>query len=432
MPVTELALENVGPFDKIDFNFDPQVNVFVGPNNSGKTSALAALAEMIFQPFEMPRKLLRPGSRFHIGMRGKTGAVTSFEGALPVLQKDKTWPAEIVQGLNSMDVLGYRTYIPALRISTDFRSSGPEAKKPKPRSSSLLGARYLQEEDEKKDSGIGTLWIDDKQVIQQMVELDYRSYRENKPAVRQVLNHIAELASEITEGFPVQFARIGEDDQGLFPVFKTPDGELPLHVLSQGTQSLIQWCARLLIGYAEHYNFPESLADEPGILIIDEIDAHLHPSWQRRILPAITKRLPNLQIFCATHSPMTVAGLKAGQIQLLTRGSQSKVCVSTNQSDILGWSADEIYSSFLDVEPTDLATTQKLQRLRQLRDKASLTPREEKELQTLREEMHSLLIGGSVTDRAEELAASLKEAAAASGRKPIHRNGKSKREPVTH
>jgi len=426
LPVTELDLENVGPFDKIDFKFDRQVNVFVGPNNSGKTSALVALAEIVLPTFVMPRKLLRTGARFRIGMRGNLGGLghgadSSFTGGLPIdPKKDNISP----------NVLGYRTYIPALRISTDFRSSGPEAKKPKTQDPLVQYRRYLS--DEKEDSGIGTLWIEDKKTIQQMVELDYRSYRENKPAVRQVLNHIAELASEITEGFPIQFVRIGEDDQGLFPVFKTLDGELPLHVLSQGTQSLIQWCARLLIGYAEHYRFPESLAEKLGVLIIDEIDAHLHPSWQRRVLPAITKHLPNLQIFCATHSPMTVAGLKAGQIQLLTRNSQGKVCVSTNHADILGWSADEIYSSFLGVEPTDLATAQKLERLRLLRDKAPLTSREEKELQKLREEMHRLLTGGSLTDRAEELAASLKDAAAASGRKPVHGNGKSKRERVSH
>jgi hypothetical protein len=129
---------------------------------------------------------------------------------------------------------------------------------------------------------------------------------------------------------------------------------------------------------------------------------------------------------------MTVAGLKAGQIQLLTRDRQGKVCVSTIHADILGWSADEIYSSFLGVEPTDLATAQKLERLRQLRDKVSLTSQEEKELQKLRQEMHRLLTGGSVTDRAEELAASLKEAATVSGGKPSHGNRKSKRKRVTH
>ena len=60
---------------------------------------------------------------------------------------------------------------------------------------------------------------------------------------------------------------------------------------------MIQWLAQLLIGYAEFYDYPVDLAERPGILIIDEIDAHLHPSWQRRIIPTLIKHLPNLQIF---------------------------------------------------------------------------------------------------------------------------------------
>ena len=105
------------------------------------------------------------------------------------------------------------------------------------------------------------------------------------------------MASEITEGFPIEFKGVGEDQRGLFPQFGTLDGDVPLDVLSQGTQSMIQWLAQLLIGYAEFYDYPVDLAERPGILIIDEIDAHLHPSWQRRIIPTLIKHLPNLQIF---------------------------------------------------------------------------------------------------------------------------------------
>jgi predicted ATP-binding protein involved in virulence len=186
----------------------------------------------------------------------------------------------------------------------------------------------------------------------------------------------------------MSFAGIGEDSQGLFPQFKTPDGVVPLNVLSQGTQSLIQWCAQLVFGYAEYFGFPADLSNKPGVLMVDEIDAHLHPSWQRRILPALTTYFPGLQVFCAAHSPLTIAGLKAGQVQLLTRDRESKVHVSRNQSDIVGWSADEIYSGFFDVEPTDAATEEKLERVRQLREKSILKASEKRELTSLRKEVH--------------------------------------------
>ena len=184
--------------------------------------------------------------------------------------------------------------------------------------------------------------ISDKEVIQKIIELDYRAYRRGTPAIRSIIDKMAAIVSEVTEGYPIRFERVEEDDYGLFPQFITPDGSMPLNVLSQGTQSLVQWLAHLLIGLAEYYDYPDDIEDRPGVLIIDEIDAHLHPSWQRRIIPALTEHFPNLQIFCSTHSPLMLAGLKTGQVQLLRRDDNGKVTVSRNEQDIVGWSADEI------------------------------------------------------------------------------------------
>ena len=154
------------------------------------------------------------------------------------------------------------------------------------------------------------LSISDEAVVQKIIELDYRAYRRGKPEIRGIVEKTAAIASEVTEGYPIRFVRVDEDDDGLFPQFNTPDGDLPLNVLSQGTQSLIQWLARLLIGMAEYYDYPEDIEKRHGVLIIDEIDAHLHPSWQRRIIPALTGHFPNLQIFCSTHSPLMLSGLE--------------------------------------------------------------------------------------------------------------------------
>jgi hypothetical protein len=113
-------------------------------------------------------------------------------------------------------------------------------------------------------------------------------------------------------------------------------------------------------------------------------------------------------VFCSTHSPLALAGLKAGQIHLLTRDAKGKVTVSRNTSDIVGWSADEIYTQFLGVEPTDLATTEKLDRLRALREKSTkLTPQEQTELDLLREQVQAGLASLAVTEGAQVLAKEL-------------------------
>ena len=263
----------------------------------------------------------------------------------------------------------------------------------------------------------GASSVSDEAIIQKIVDLDYAGYRRQQPAMRTIVETIASLASRITEGFPITFLGVHEDEDGLFPKFGTPSGKLPLNVLSQGTQSIIHWLAHLLIGYAEYYNFPPDFEEKPGILIIDEIDAHLHPSWQRRIIPALTECFPKLQIFCSTHSPLMLAGLKAGQVQLLRRDlGTSKVTVSRNESDIGGWTADEILRNFLDVpSPTDLATAGNVSRLQELRRKEKLSAEESEELEQLRHTVSQDLLNNQVTAEIERFAEILSKSRSESG-----------------
>ncbi len=313
MPLKRLRLTNLGPFDEIEFDLDEHVNVFTGPNNSGKSTALTALGELVVYPFLMPSKLLRTETsefRIELGDGGET-----LEGRFPIDGKDEQQFNEFV-GL--MTAVGYSSFVPAIRHSTDFRAEASTV----PQRSDELGDEMLHEMEQlhKRYEELGkraklietdALSISDEAVVQKIIELDYRAYRRDEPSIRGIVDRTAAIASEVTEGYPIRFVRVDEDEDGLFPQFETPDGHLPLNVLSQGTQSLIQWLARLLIGMAEYYGYPEDIEQRRGVLIIDEIDAHLHPSWQRRIIPALTKHFPNLQIFCSTHSPLMLAGLKS-------------------------------------------------------------------------------------------------------------------------
>jgi hypothetical protein len=182
-----------------------------------------------------------------------------------------------------------------------------------------------------------------------MVEFADRASRHNDPAMRRLLLQIASIASEILDGFPVEFWRIAADRDGLFPQFRTLDGDLAFDVFSQGTQSVLQWLAYVLISYAKYYGYVSNLAEQPGIMIIDEIDAHLHPTAQQHIIPALRHHFPRMQIFCSTHSPLMLIGLQPGQIHMLQRHSQSTVTVSRNATAIVGRSTDALLEQFFGI-----------------------------------------------------------------------------------
>lgn len=446
MKMSSLQFSNLGPFDKIAFEFDPQINVFVGPNNCGKSTVLVAVADLAVSPFATPLKLLRTKvCQFRAGLQRDGGKGVTFEGEFPMMRvagsksSGEPWPeAKFDRFEKHRKKFGYTTFVPALRQSTDFRSQGPTQRSPSERRADrkrrvmFYVKGEVRPRDEKDEGDERASLIRDDEIVQEMIELDYRAYRQKKPAMRELIGKIASLASEITEGFSLEFSGISEDERGLYPAFQTPDGVVPLNVLSQGTQSLIQWLARLIIGYAKHYEYPPNFGDKPGILIVDEIDAHLHPSWQRRILPTVSRAFPSLQIFCSTHSPLMLAGLKAGQVHLLRRDKKGEVTVSRNETDIVGWSADEIVTTFLGVETaTDLQTEENLQRLRELRSKKRLSAKQRRELESLRDVVNQALLCGPGAEEVDRLADRLHQSIARSSSRRKIKAARTVKKPPT-
>ena len=429
MPLTSLSFTDIGPFDDVTFEFNDHVNVFTGPNNSGKSSALWVLGELLVYPFTMPSKLFRSSS--------PTWRM-NFSSATEPAYMEGNLPANEGQMVRIYEALGHACFVPAQRHGTNFRSlgptvvqdvesrldeelemlaterptairrAGPEAVRQSLRNSRGLDAPVLAKR--RKLMLTSTSLVNDEAVIQKIVDLDYAAYRRRKPSIRAIVDKVVSMASEITEGYPMGFLGIEEDEDGLFPQLSTVDGNLPLDVLSQGTQSVIQWLARLLFGYAEYHDFSPDLEKMPGILIIDEIDAHLHPSWQRRIIPTLSRHFSNLQIFCSTHSPLMLAGLQEGQIQLLQRDKNGRVTVSTNERDISGWTSDEILRNILGVsDPTDAETAGHLERLQHLRNQEHLTAEEAEQLEILRHTVSQELISGPRSAQIDRFAEALRE-----------------------
>lgn len=441
MPLQSLSITNVGPFGKIEFEFDSRVNVFVGPNNSGKSSVLCALGDVTVFPFDFPEKLLHEGRDSNFEIRLSSAEGRPFEGQFPILGVLNYWNPERRQAyVDNLKSIGYSKFIPGLRKSTDFRSPGPRSTRTQDsedqsefqlsnsgifrlgKSVSSRGAgggpRKAEEIEPELRKRLALVsddasLVSDEAVIQKIIELDYRSYLKNQPVFRDIIVKIGDMASDITADFPIDYMGADEDDEGFYPKFETIDGPVPLNTLSQGTQSIVQWLARLIIGYAEYYDFPDDLEERPGVLIVDEVDAHLHPSWQRRIIPTLTNHFPRLQVFFSTHSPLMLAGLGAGQVHMLQRDENGTVTVSRNEADIVGWTADEILRTYMGVpDPTDLQTEGQLERLQQLQFKRSLTPEEEAEVEDLRRTIDRILMEGSMSAPLAQFADALRQVTA--------------------
>ena len=102
-------------------------------------------------------------------------------------------------------------------------------------------------------------------------------------------------------------------------MFETVDGEVPLAYLSDGYQNMAAWCGDLLFRVTDTFeDYKDPLAAR-GVLIVDEIDLHLHPVWQRKLRNFLSDMFPNFQFILTTHSPLTAQQANAGELFLMKR-----------------------------------------------------------------------------------------------------------------
>ncbi len=119
---------------------------------------------------------------------------------------------------------------------------------------------------------------------------------------------------------PGKPARIPGDTRPI-PTIKHPYGEIPLLYASAGVRRIVALAYLIVWVWEEHKAQSDLIREAPQkrmVILIDEIEAHLHPQWQRLILPALLDIQEDLeaelqvQLFVATHSPLVMASIEPG------------------------------------------------------------------------------------------------------------------------
>ena len=136
----------------------------------------------------------------------------------------------------------------------------------------------------------------------------------NMPALKQALNKV----------LPPEVRVKGADRNSGQLLFSTPDGTLPLDMLSRGYQQMVAWLSNLLYEISRRSTAKNPLAAQ-GLLLIAEIDLHLHPAWQRLIPSILKESLPNFQIIATSYSPHIAQQAGPGELYALHRDEGGKV-----------------------------------------------------------------------------------------------------------
>ena len=169
---------------------------------------------------------------------------------------------------------------------------------------------------------------------------------------------------------------------------------LPAIALSHGYQSTVAWIADF-IGQAMldagDAALEVELATLQGIVLIDEIDLHLHPRWQRGLIRTLKAAFPRVQFVATTHSPLVLSGLDRDEIFVLQSDALGSVTAKPSEDDPRLMTASGILQAFFGVDRVDPDDAGgKLREYGFLASTADRTDDEQARLDVLLKELHDL------------------------------------------
>lgn len=350
MRLEKLHLENIGVFDSLDLVFQPcrqpsqkaEIHIFTGTNGSGKSTLLYAMAAALVGPFRQTEHLIWQRFR-HSNLNAFVEVL--FEGK-QVINYTINKPQKMSYFIHLPLIAEKKkaSYLPARHILHAYANSN----RSEPNSVYELISDFMNGSNEDSESqgitfaafaysgnrslnSLDTLTTEDldveplenalsflettdsRQIIQsiaiqkmkQAIELSQNN-QEQAEQYNIVIQAIEQAIKDIV-GWNIKFKLEAKP----FNLFLEIDRRvLEFDVLPDGLKSIMSLLADLIrrldkIVWIEECN----VLERHFLLFLDEIDIHLHPAWQRKILPVIQKIFPNAQIFVSTHSPFVVGSI---------------------------------------------------------------------------------------------------------------------------
>ncbi len=128
---------------------------------------------------------------------------------------------------------------------------------------------------------------------------------------------------------------------------------VPFPALSDGYRAYLGWVGDLLYHVVQTAPSGSKLVENQGIVMVDEVDLHLHPKWQMTVLPTLAEALPKIQFIVTSHSPLVVGSLEWMNILHMTSGAKNSSRGQRLQSAVHGLDADQILlTDFFGLEST--------------------------------------------------------------------------------
>ena len=185
--------------------------------------------------------------------------------------------------------------------------------------------------------------------------------------------------------------------------FRTQYGDVPLDGLSLGHRTVTAWILDLAWRLVRRYPKSTNPLEEPAVVLIDEIDLHLHPRWQRMIMKQFSDHFKNVQFVATTHSPLLITSIRDLNVAVLRQTEASDHVVIKNEPEVVeGWRFDHILVGLFGLETARSLRVETLMRDREkLLERNPVTPQDRARLREIADDLSSL----PTAERPEDLEA---------------------------
>lgn len=182
----------------------------------------------------------------------------------------------------------------------------------------------------------------------------------------------------------------------------TPYGKVALSNLSLGYQTMLAWMVDLALRMLWRNPDSPNPLHEPAIVIVDEVDLHLHPTWQRQLRQDLTYHFRNTQFICTAHSPFMAQDSEIENLCVINQ-TDGKVRIENEPAIVKGWRIGQIATSDLFGVSSErsLDIEAEINKRREILDKDVRTEKDKRDLKILDKKLAEIPI--KITDNKEDL-----------------------------
>ena len=336
MKLKSVEIENYRAIEKLKLPLDPSLTVLHGDNGYGKTSVLSAIAvglgdEAMLGPFldvfiYFCEEDWREGAGNPlVSLTSMDGKACERPGTRSVVKRKKAEEEMSVHRENLEEALVEDSHADnndmpiCVLYGTDRTVSDvPE---------SVVSPRHLPRRVSRLDALKGALsartdfedlfaWFyfkEDEELREQKERRDFDYQLKEVSAVRQAISSmLPEVSDPRTESNPPRFVVSQKSEQGQVE-------KLSLDQLSGGYRIVLALAADLARRMVQGNPHLDDPLKSEAIVLIDEVELHLHPGWQQRILGDLQRTFPNAQFIVSTHSPQVLTTVEPQRIVELAR-----------------------------------------------------------------------------------------------------------------